>query len=353
MTIDPMDLVRPDIAAMAGYVPGEQPADADYIKLNTNENPYPPSACVLERVRAACSEDLRLYPDPGATGVRQRLAALFGVSPEQTIVGNGSDELLSILLRAFVEPGQHVVYPSPTYSYYKQLIQIQGGHIDTIEFPDDYTLPAALAETDAQVILLANPNSPSGTLIPLDQVDELAAQVSSILVLDEAYVDFSAAGAVALIERHPHVIITRTMSKSYSLAGMRLGFGFAAPQVIAQLWKIKDHYNVNRASLAAAEAALDDVATMRANAQHICATRARLAQGLRAMGFHVWDSQANFVLARRARPTAAHLYAELKLRRILVRYFDEPRLRDCLRISVGTEAQTTELLEQLEDVLAR
>lgn len=337
---------------MAGYVPGEQPAEPGFIKLNTNENPYPPSQCVLSRVRAACTADIRLYPDAAAAGVRRRLARLFDVPIEQTIVGNGSDELLSIVLRAFVERGQPVAYPVPTYSYYQQLVQIQEGQIHTVDFPDTYALPEALASTESRVTLLPNPNSPSGTLIGHAHVSDLARRVSGILVLDEAYVDFAEKGAIDLVKRHPHVIVLRTMSKSFSLAGMRIGFGFAAPEVISQLWKIKDHYNVNRLSLAAGEAALDDIAAMRHNAARICRTRDRLTAVLRELGFHVWDSQANFVLARRQQPAAVELYGELKRRRILVRYFDQPRLRDCLRITVGTEAQTTQLIQALRDVLA-
>jgi histidinol-phosphate aminotransferase len=348
----PVDLVRPCIAAMSAYVPGEQPSQAGFIKLNTNENPYPPSEAVLARVRAACTGDLRLYPDSGATAVRQQLAALFGVSAECTIVGNGSDELLSILLRAFVGPGQRVAYPVPTYSYYQQLIEIQDGAIQTVEFDQDYTLPAELADTDARVILLANPNSPSGTLIPLDEIDKLAALCGGIIVLDEAYVDFSTGGGVELLQRRPNVIVLRTMSKSFSLAGMRLGFGFAAPEIIAELWKIKDHYNINRLGLVAAQAALDDVDSMRSRARQVCQTRDRLTAELRAMGFSVLDSEANFVLARSETPSAARLYAELKDRRILVRYFDQPRLQDCLRITVGTEDQTQLLIDTLKQILA-
>lgn len=352
MPCPPMDLVRPCIAAMKGYVPGEQPTEANYIKLNTNEHPCPPPEQVLSLLRSACNGDLRLYPDAGATGVRQRLARLFGVAPEQTIVGNGSDELLSIILRTFIGPGQRVAYPVPTYSYYQQLVQIQDGQIHTVDFPDTYALPQELTDTAARVTLLANPNSPSGTLVPLHQIQDLAARTYGILVLDEAYVDFADGGAVELVQHHPHVIVIRTMSKSFSLAGIRLGFGFAAPEVIAQLWKIKDHYNINRLSLVAAEAALDHIHVMRQNARQICCTRDRLAAALREMGFHVWDSHANFVLARRQRPAAADLYQELKRRRILVRYFDEPRLRDCLRITVGTDAQITRLLDTLQDILS-
>jgi len=353
MNTSPNDFFRSDIARMQGYVPGEQPSTGGYIKLNTNENPYPPSPLVLERLRAACNADLRRYPDSNASSVRKKLAALLGVDVEQTIIGNGSDELLNIIMRSFVDPGEKVAYPHPTYSYYQQLIQIQGGQQVVVDFPDDFSLPKKLAATGAKVTLLANPNAPSGTLTPVEQIADLATQVDGILVIDEAYVDFSTGGAIPLLDRHPNIIIIRTMSKSYSLAGMRIGLGVASPDLISGMWKVKDHYNVNRLSLVAAEAALDDVETMQAQATCICQTREKLTAQLRKLGFTVWDSSGNFVLARISLPSAAALYADLKRRCILVRYFDQPRLRDCLRITVGTEEETETLLKALEELLCR
>lgn len=351
MNSSPNDLFRPDIIRMQGYVPGEQPGEGGYIKLNTNENPYPPSPLVLERLRSACNTDLRLYPDPNAWAVRNKLAALFDVTPEQTIVGNGSDELLNIIMRSFVDPGQKVVHPHPTYSYYQQLIQIQGGKQVLVDFPDDFSLPDDLVVGGARLTLLVNPNAPSGPLLPIDQVADLATRVDGVLVIDEAYVDFSEGGCIQLLDRHPNIIVIRTLSKSFSLAGMRVGFGVAAPELIAGMWKVKDHYNVNRLSLVAAEAALDDVETMRTQATRICQTREQLTFQLRELGFTVWDSSANFVLARLSSPPAADLYAELKRRHILVRYFDQPRLHDCLRITVGTDEETAALVKMLRKLL--
>jgi len=351
MQVPPTAYFRPNIARMEGYVPGEQPQEGGYIKLNTNENPYPPSSRVLERLRAACGEDLRLYPDPQVWDVRRRLGSLFSVAPEQTIVSNGSDELLGIVMRSFVSAGQKVVYPFPTYSYFQQLVQIQDGRPIAVDFADDFSLPEGLVVPEARVTLVANPNSPSGTLIPAGQIAALAARIDGILVVDEAYVDFSEGGCIPLIATHPNTIVVRTMSKSFSLAGLRIGFGFAAPELIAGMWKVKDHYNLSRLSLVAAAAALDDVEAMRANAARICRTRAALTRRLRELGFSVWDSAANFVLARIPSPPAAELYAELKQRRILVRYFDQPRLRDCLRITVGTDEEIAALGRELEDIL--
>ena len=347
------DYFLPHIYRMEGYTPGEQPQQEGFVKLNTNENPYPPSPLVLERLRTACTEDLRLYPDPEAYGVRRRLSEIFDVSPEQTLVGNGSDELLNIIVRSFVDRGQKVAYPSPTYSYYKNLIQLQDAREVSVDFNKDFSLPQDLLIEEARLTLIANPNSPSGTLIDFEEIEALASRVHGILVVDEAYVDFSTGGCVSLSDKYPNIIVLRTMSKSFSLAGMRLGFCFADPELIAGMRKVKDHYNVNRLSLVAAEAALDDIGWMRANAERIYKTREHLIAQLCKLGFSAWDSSANFVLARIDAPPAAWLYEELKKRRVLVRYFDQPRLQDCLRITVGKDREIAILLRELTDLLER
>ena len=349
------DLFRLNIARLRGYVPGEQPREKGYIKLNTNENPYPPSPVVLARLRDACSADLRLYPDPDAWPLRRKLGEIFAIAPQQIMVGNGSDELLNVIIRSFAGEGDKIAYPHPTYGYYKPLIDIQGAEAVPVEFGENFSLPEGLAVPEARVTFLANPNAPSGTLVPYDEVAALCARVDGVLVVDEAYVDFSQGGCIQLIEQHPNAIVVRTMSKSFSLAGMRIGFAFAPASLIEGMWKVKDHYNLNRLSLVAAEAALEDIDAMCANAARVCATRVHLCAELRTLGFYVWDSQANFVLARLgerwANNTAAELYAELKERRILVRYFaSPPRLADCLRISVGTDAEIAALLAALKEL---
>ena len=349
------DLFRPNIARLHGYVPGEQPREKGYLKLNTNENPYPPSPLVLERLRHACSADLRLYPDPDAWALRRKLGEVFAIAPQQIMAGNGSDELLNVIIRSFAGEGDKIAYPHPTYGYYKPLIDIQGAEAVPVEFGEDFALPEGLAGAGARVTFLANPNAPSGTLVPYDEVAALCARVAGVLVVDEAYVDFSQGGCIQLIEEHPNAIVVRTMSKSFSLAGLRIGFAFARAALIEGMWKVKDHYNLNRLSLVAAEAALEDIDAMRANAARVCATRAHLCAGLRGLGFYVWDSQANFVLAKLgecwANCAAATLYAQLKERRILVRYFAAPpRLANCLRISVGTNAEIAALLAALKEL---
>ena len=340
----------PEVRELTPYVPGEQPKEDDFVKLNTNENPYPPSQLVLERLREACDGRLRRYPDPDAGGVVKRLCALFGVDRDSVLVGNGSDELLNLAIRCFVAPGRQVVMPHPTYPYYAKLVQLQDGVPAPVPFESDYTLPPGFTNPDAAMTLIANPNSPSGTLLSNDALEEIATGTSGLVIADEAYVDFSNEGCLRLLGRCPNLIVMRTMSKSFSLAAMRIGYCFASPDLIAGLAKAKEHYNIGLLSQVAAEAALDDVGYMKHNAERVQRTRTLLTTELRRIGFKVWNSEANFVLARIEQPSAESIYRELKARGVLVRYFDEPLLRACLRISVGTEEETALLVSHLNDI---
>jgi len=335
---------------MRGYVPGEQPQDRRYIKLNTNENPYPPSPRVIEGVRAAATEDLRLYPDPLATVLRNRAAAVYGLHRENILVGNGSDELLSLILRTCVGPNDRVVFPHPTYSLYDTLVTIQEGQPVHVPYPADFSLPPGLAEAEGRVTFVCHPNSPSGTPVPIAAIETLAARVSGLLVVDEAYVDFADASALELVRHCDNVIVLRTFSKSFSLAGMRIGLAFAAAPLIDELMKVKDSYNVSRLSIVAATAALEDEAWMQANVARIRRTRERLMDGLRSRGFGVLQSHANFVLARHPQRSLAGIYEMLKARGILVRYFATPELFDALRITVGTDAEIDALLSALQEI---
>ena len=342
----------PHIDAMDAYVPGEQPRDdGEVIKLNTNENPYPPSSAVLRRLHEACNEGLRLYPDPDARGVKHRLSLLFDLPVERILVGNGSDELLNLVVRCFVAAGQKVVVPHPTYPYYEKLVQLQGGLLVKRDFEEDFSLPEDFANADAPLTIVANPNSPSGTTVSSEAIAAVASNLGGILVVDEAYVDFTVGGCIHLLERFSNLIVMRTMSKSFSLAAMRIGYCFAHPQLIAGLGKAKEHYNIGGLAQVAAEAALDDVQSMKANAERVRRSRKSLTAGLHRLGFEVWDSESNFVLARIANPTAEAVYEQLKLRRIFVRYFREPRLRDCIRISVGTDAEIETLVRHLGQIV--
>jgi len=346
-----MNSVRANIRALAGYVPGEQPRDGAFIKLNTNENPYPPSPRVLEAIRNHLTgEHLRKYPDPMGTAFRQTAARVLGVDPDCILIGNGSDDILTILTRTFVPEGGRVVSPTPSYLLYQTLAEIQGAIYRTVAFTADWRLPSPWPERDAHLTFVANPNSPSGTTVPPGDLDRLIEQLEAPLVLDEAYVDFADANGLHLVQSGK-VIVTRSLSKSYALAGIRFGFAVAEAGLVRELVKVKDSYNCDVLSLAAAAAALEDQEYLRGTQEKIRATRERLSRELSALGFDVCPSQANFVWCRRQDRAVRPIYEQLKLRRILVRYMNYPGHGDGLRISVGTDSEIDHLLVHLGEIL--
>jgi histidinol-phosphate aminotransferase len=342
---------RPNVEAMTGYVPGEQPAaGAKVVKLNTNENPYPPSPEAIEAARRAADETLRLYPDPTARGLREAASRAYGFPPEWILAGNGSDELLAMLLRACVPEGEAVAYPVPTYSLYRTLVRAQGGREVEVPWAEGFSIPKGLAGSGARLVFLCRPNAPTGTMVAADAVRALARSLDCVLCVDEAYVDFADAeddNCLELVREFDNVIVLRTLSKSFSLTGARVGLGFAKPALVEELLKVKDSYNLNRMSLAVGTAALDDIDHMRENAARIRKTRARLTDRLAALGFDVLRSQANFVFARIGHPKSRELYEALKAQGILVRYFDQEDVREGLRITVGADAEVDALLDAL------
>ena len=338
---------------MTGYLPGEQPRGDSIIKLNTNENPYPPSPRVLAALREATNGSLRLYPQPLSETLRSAAAEVYGVRPENIIAGNGSDEILTMLLRSFVGPGDRVAFPVPTYSLYDTLIEIQNGVRAAVDYPADFSLPESLAAQNAALTFLCNPNAPSGTLVGLQEIERLASGVSGILVVDEAYVDFAeseGASSLPLIRHLPNLVVLRSFSKSFSLAGMRIGLGFAPEEIIAGMMKVKDSYNVNRLSLVAATAALQDMPWMARNVRRIQSSRKKLTSALERLSYHVYPSHANFILAQMKGVNLKGVYEALKRKNILVRYFEAPGLEDCLRISVGTPQEVRALLKELATI---
>lgn len=344
---------RPAIESLSGYVPGEQPDDDGFVKLNTNENPYPPSPRVRAAIKKSITGQLRLYPEPLADGLRTAAASVYGVKKENVLAGNGSDELLSMLMRCFAGPGDRVAFPVPTYSLYETLVEIQDAIGVTVDYPPDFSLPEALCSEKAALTFLCNPNSPSGTLVPLADIERLARRVSGVLVVDEAYIDFAAtegASTLPLIRHFPNLVVLRSFSKSFSLAGMRIGLAFSSEEIIAGMMKVKDSYNLNRLSLLAATSALDDLPWMIRNVRRIQQTREKLTAALASMGYRVFPSQANFVLACKKRRNLKPVYQALKEKKILVRYFDVPGLQDCLRITVGTPAEIKRLLEEIKKI---
>jgi histidinol-phosphate aminotransferase len=342
--------IRPNIQAMAGYAPGEQPRDGGFIKLNTNENPYPPSPKVFDALRSALTgERLRKYPDPLGTAFRQTAARVLDVDPEAILIGNGSDDLLTILTRAFVPEGGLIASLTPSYVLYRSLAEIQGARFQAAPFARDWQIPDPWPLLHADLTFLANPNSPSGTMVSPASLERLIASARGPVVLDEAYVDFADTNALRLAKGS--VIVTRSLSKSYALAGIRFGYAVADPAVIRELVKVKDSYNCDILSLTAAAAALEDRDYLKETRARILATRARLSQELAQRGFDVTPSQANFVWCRRPDRPVKPVYEELKKRRILIRYMNYEGYGDGLRISVGTDAEIDRLLEELDRIL--
>jgi histidinol-phosphate aminotransferase len=341
--------VQPHIGRMTGYVPGEQPQTDGFIKLNTNENPYPPSPRVKEALIEAVNDRLRLYPDPMATEFRRTAAALHGIDPEMILAGNGSDDLLTIITRAFVGAGDRAGYPTPSYLLYSTLISLQDGQPVVVPYQSDWTLERKHREVPGlKVFFLANPDSPSGTALDREQVADLAASLDCPLVVDEAYGDFTDPRyhAIPLVKEHANVIVSRSFSKGYSLAGIRLGYLVARAEIVEQLVKVKDSYNCDRLSQVAGTAALLDQTYLAETRARIVATRGRLTHALRSMGYTVPESQANFVWATGG-PPARSTFQSLKDSKVLVRLMSYPGYPEGLRITVGTDHEVDALLKTL------
>lgn len=344
-----MQYLRNNIELMSGYVPGEQPRGQKFIKLNSNENPYPPSPKVTAAIAATLEKGLQRYPDPLGTAFRVRAAEVLGVEPDWILCGNGSDDILTIVTRAFVESGDVVRYPAPSYILYKTLADIQGASCDVVRYEEDWSLGYEFTAPlpGLKLAYLANPNSPSGTLLAPGEVAAIADNLPCPLLVDEAYVDFASTNCIDLVRTNPRIMVSRTLSKSYALAGLRFGYLVAQPQVIEQLRKVKDSYNCDALAHAGATAAIDDQAWLRENVAKVRATRIKLFNGLEDRGFKPVGSQANFVWT--THPSNAHeeIYLRLKDQGVLVRYMRYAGWGDGLRISVGTDAENDALLAML------
>jgi histidinol-phosphate aminotransferase len=348
-----MSYFRSTIDAMTGYVPGEQPQAGKFIKLNTNENPYPASPAVKRAVQAVLERGLERYPDPLATAFRHRAAEIVDVEPDWILCGNGSDEILTIVTRAFVGEGQLLRLPYPSYILYRSLAQIQGANSEEIHFSRDWALTEAFAAPakGLRLAFLPNPNSPSGTLVPPERVLEIAERLPCPLIVDEAYVDFADGNCLQLVKHTDKMLVTRSLSKSYALAGLRFGFLVAQPHIIQGLLKVKDSYNCDALSIAAATAAIDDQAWLADNRAKVVATRERLTAGMRDLGFEPVSSQANFVWCPHPDVEVKPLYEQLKANRVLVRYMNYADWGDGLRISVGSDDQVDACLNLLRGML--
>lgn len=345
-----MNYVRPNIAQMHGYVPGEQPKVAGLIKLNTNENPYPPSPAVVAALREALDDRLRLYPDPSATGLREKLAARYGVEAGNIIVGNGCDDILNLCVRAFCGEGEKLAYFWPSYSLYPVLADIQGSRRVELPLTEDFQIeahPALLHQlAGVKLLFITQPNAPSGVWLPRVELQRVIEETTGVVVIDEAYVDFAADNCLDFAREYDNVIVARTFSKSFALAGLRIGWATGAPELIAALNKVKDSYNVNRLSQLAAAAALDDRAHFDDALRKIKATRERISHHLHALGFFVHQSQTNFIFAKPPAPlTARQWFEQLRARNILIRWWDADRIRDFARVSIGADAEMEKFME--------
>jgi histidinol-phosphate aminotransferase len=361
MPAKPQDLALPHLRGLSPYTPGRQPEGPGWIKLNTNECPYPPSPRVVEAIRREAGSDgasLRLYPNPPARPLREALAALHGLHPDNVCVGNGSDDLLNLLVRAFCPPGGSAGFTVPSYSLYPVLVAIQGGRCEAIEFDRSMRLPVeSLAASGSGVMFLTSPNAPTGAGFETGDIERALAGYRGLLVVDEAYAPFASANAAGLVGRHPNLVVTRTFSKAYALAGLRVGYALAHPEVVGILDSIRDSYNVNRLSQAAAMAALADTEYYGGVIARVKATRDGFADRLAGRrGWFTHRSEANFVfteprdsLGRTGAGTAAAAAAFLESRKILIRRFPSHALTaGFLRISVGTDEEMLALDRALD-----
>lgn len=343
-------LIRTSVQRMHGYVPGEQPRNPDIVKLNTNENPYPPSPRVTAALQSTDSSVLARYPDPVSTGLRERIAGLHGCGVGQVFVGNGSDEALALCTRSFVEDDGSVGYFEPSYSLYPVLAAIRDVATRPVELGGDFEWQMA-DDYACSLFFLTNPNAPTGIRYPKDVVARFCSKLSGVVVVDEAYVDFADDNCADLALRFENVLVARTLSKSFSLAGLRVGYVLGAPPLIDALLKTKDSYNVNVLSQRLALAALSDMDHMRSNVEKIRRTRARLSDALEAKGFHVCPSQTNFVWVQPKSMPAKDLFDRLRELNILVRHFEGDRTGQFLRITVGTDAEIDALLDAVTAIV--
>jgi histidinol-phosphate aminotransferase len=350
-----MPLFRDNILGSAGYVPGEQPADLVTIKLNTNENPYPPSPRVMEAIRGITGEQLRRYPSPTGKAFREAAGTVHGVPGDWILPFNGGDELLSVAIRAAAGETDAVAFLEPSYSLYPVLTELNGSRAVKVGYRIDgesWALPAEIERVKAKILLIVNPNAPSGHLDPLARLAEIAERFKGLLLIDEAYVDFAPVDALELVKRFGNVLILRTMSKGYSLAGLRFGYAIAQPGLLRELEKVRDSYPVDAVAITAATAAIADQAYARGTWEKVKAERARVSAALRGMGFALPESHSNFVLATvPAGLTGKGVYETLKARAILVRWWDLPRIADKVRITIGTPEQNERLLTELEKLV--
>jgi histidinol-phosphate aminotransferase len=355
---DSKELIRPLVQALQPYVPGEQPKIKGLIKLNTNENPYPTSPRVIAAVRKATDGRLRLYPNPTAQRLREALVTFHGCDAENIIVGNGSDELLAMAVRCFVDPGGLVQFFTPSYSLYPVLAEAHGAKVNEVRLRENFDLPGVEElkaegkwDWQAPLTFVTTPNAPSGRGYARGQLEQLCVEQRGVVVLDEAYVDFGKENALELALKYPHVLVARTFSKAYSLCFQRVGYFVGHPELIGALQKIRDSYNVNGLGQVAALATLESMGHYRANIRKIVAIREKLRRELSGLGFEVLPSETNFLLVRPPGMEAERWLGELRARKILVRWFRDPAVSQYLRITVGTGEEAGKLVRAVKRII--
>jgi len=337
------------------YVPGEQVEQQDIVKLNTNENPYPPSPKVIAAIQQEMGRNLQLYPSPTASSLRETIGRQYGLSEDEVFVGNGSDEVLAFSFMAFFEPGNPIRFPDVTYSFYPVYAKLFDIPYEEVPLNNDFTLPANKYYQSKGGIILPNPNAPTSVYAELEQIEEIVKNnPDNVVIIDEAYIDFASKSATELIRKYDNVLVVHTTSKSRSLAGLRVGFAMGAPSLIDALIRIKDSFNsytLDRLALVGAKAAFEDDAYFKETVEKIVTTREETKETLQELGFKVLPSQANFVFATHEMVPAEFLYNELKKEGILVRYFNKPGISNYLRITIGTDEQMERLVEKLSEII--
>ncbi len=347
--------LRPALGALAPYVPGEQPQDKRYIKLNTNENPYPPAPGVMEAVSRAAVSQLNLYSDPTIAPLKQAIADRYGLQTENVFVTNGSDEALGFSFLAYADAEHPVTIPDISYGFYKVFAQLFQTQPNVIPLREDFTLPVEQFCGVDSMVVIANPNAPTGIALKLDEVERIvASNPEHVVLVDEAYVDFGGESALTLIDRYPNLLVVRTFSKSRSLAGARIGYAMGNPALIDDLERVRNSfhpYNINRLSMLAGVEAMKDAAYFEACCQKIIATRENTAKALKEMGFAMTESSTNFLFAAPPGISGREYYEKLKQRGVLVRYFGGERLSPYVRITIGTDEEMAVLLDKTRDIL--
>ncbi|MCF8054402.1 MAG: histidinol-phosphate transaminase [Deltaproteobacteria bacterium] len=342
------------VSSIKPYIPGEQPQDGGYIKLNTNENPFPPSSAVIAAIARACNE-LRLYPPPMADELRDQIARYFGIKPEMVFVGNGSDEILAFCYPAFFVGKAPILFNDITYSFYEVYSELFSVKYRKVPLEADFNIVGAAFTPPNGGIIIANPNAPTGVALSLGEVEAIVANNrESVIVVDEAYIDFGGESAIPLLTTYENLVIVQTLSKSRSLAGLRVGFALANPQLIQALARIKDSFNsytLDRLAIAGAKASFEDEEYFARTRREIIAIREQTASALRQLGFVVLPSKANFLFASHSQMAAKELYEKLKGVGILIRYFNKPRIDNHVRISIGTAQDMRDLVVALRLII--